>query len=40
MKAAVAAADTDEAKAAATAASEEMAAKVHAACVALVNEVK
>ena len=28
------------AKAAATAASEEMAAKVHAACVALVNEVK
>ncbi len=41
MKAAVAAADSDEAKAAAaTAASEEMAAKVHAACVALVNEVK
>ena len=41
MKAAVAAADTDEAKAAAaTAASEEMAAKVHAACVSLVNEVK
>ena len=40
IKAAVAAADTDEAKAAATAASEEMAAKVHAACVALVNEVK
>ena len=41
MKAAVATADTDEAKsAAATAASEEMAAKVHAACVSLVNEVK
>ncbi len=41
MKAAVAEADTDEAKAAAaTAAGEEMAAKVHAACVSLVNEVK